>query len=121
MQDIKEIELRERKSNTNILICFEVRVTALCTRLHTKGFQLSTIESFTQRPPLRNYNSTPEYTTPSLYTITSTQERKESKEDIKLSDPMITNSLFVILKNHKQFFLQYKDLKDRYRINSTRM
>ena len=27
---------------------------------------------------------------------------------------MITNSLLVILKDHKQFFSQYKDPKDRF-------
>ena len=70
MQDIRE---RVAKKYPNA-IYFEVRATVLRPRLHTKGFQLSTIGSFTQGPPLRKYNSTLEYTTPYLYTITSTQE-----------------------------------------------
>ena len=37
-----------------------------------------------------------------------------SKEEIKLSDPMITNSVLVILKYHKQFFSQYKNPRDRF-------
>ena len=59
-------------SNTNTKIYFEVQPTALRPRHHAEGFQLSTIGSFTQGPPLTNYNSTPQYTTPlyntNLYT-----------------------------------------------------
>ena len=101
MHDIREIELRDKRSNANTGICFEIRAIALRLRLHTERFQLSTIRSSTQGPPLRNYNSTPKYTTPLSNTITSTQERTKSKEETKLSDPMITNSLLVILKDHK--------------------
>ena len=56
MQDIKSSELRDRRSNTNTRICFKVRATALRPRLHTEGFQLSTIGSSIQGPPLRNHN-----------------------------------------------------------------
>ena len=35
MHDIRE---RENRSNANTMICFEVRATALCPRLHRKGF-----------------------------------------------------------------------------------
>ena len=67
MEDIKSRELRDRKSNANTRICFEVRATALRPRLHTEGFQLSTIGSFTKGSPSRNYNNTTlEYTTPTL-------------------------------------------------------
>ena len=38
MQDIREIEFRDSGSNANTKICFEVRATALCPRLHTEGF-----------------------------------------------------------------------------------
>ena len=79
MQNIKIREFRGRRSNTNTRICFEVRTTALCPRLHTEGFslyvskfaQLRYVPVFTQKdfhyvhtepstkgPPLRNYNST---------------------------------------------------------------
>ena len=95
-QDTREKELRDKRSNANTGICFEIRAIALRPRLHTEGFQPST-----QEPPLRNYNSTPKYTTPLSNTITSTQEGTKSKEETKLSDPMITNSLLVILKDHK--------------------
>jgi len=71
--------LRDSKSNTNTRICFEVQAAALRHRLHTEEFQQSTIGSSTQGPALRNYNLTPEYTTP-LHTITSTQEGAQSKE-----------------------------------------
>ena len=68
----------ERKDpNANKRICFEVRATALRPCLHTEEFQLSTTGSSTQGPPLRNYNSTPEYTTPlyntDLYTRCGTK------------------------------------------------
>ena len=54
---------------------------------------------------LRNYNSTPRVHNSSLYTITSTQEGRHKpstkQKKIKLGDPMITNSLLVISKDHK--------------------
>ena len=40
MQDIREIEFRDSRSNANTKICFEVRVTALRPRLHTEIFSL---------------------------------------------------------------------------------
>jgi len=40
MQDIKERELRDSRSNTNTKIYFEVRATALRLCLHTEGFSL---------------------------------------------------------------------------------
>ena len=40
MQDIREIEFKDSGSNANTKICFEVRATALCPRLHTEGFSL---------------------------------------------------------------------------------
>ena len=60
-----------------------------------------------------------EYTTPlsqhkHLYTRGKVQSLVQSKKEIKLSGPMITNSLLVILKDHKQSFSQYKDPKDRF-------
>jgi len=41
IQDINR-ELREKDPNTNTKIYFEVRATALRSRLHIEGFQLST-------------------------------------------------------------------------------
>ena len=46
MQDIREIELRDSGSNTNIKICFEVRATALRPRLHTERFSLCPHRTF---------------------------------------------------------------------------
>ena len=43
MQDIKR-ELREKDPNANTMICFEVQATTLHPRLHTEGFQLSTMD-----------------------------------------------------------------------------
>ena len=40
MQDIREIVLRDRRSNANTEICFEVRATALHPSLHTEEFSL---------------------------------------------------------------------------------
>jgi len=40
MQDIREIEFRYSGSNADNKICFEVRATALRSRLHTEGFSL---------------------------------------------------------------------------------
>ena len=68
MQDIEERDL-----NANTKIYFEVRATALHPRLHTEGFQLSTIGSFTKGPPPRNYNNTNGSTQLQL-SHTSTQE-----------------------------------------------
>jgi len=58
--------LRDRRLNTNTRICFEIRAIALRPRLHTEGFQLSTIGSSIKRPPPRNYKYKPEHTTPTL-------------------------------------------------------
>ena len=89
MQNIRErVEIKD--PNTNIRIYFEVRAIALRLRLHTEGFQLSTIGSSIQGPSLRNYNSTPEYTTPSLkhkpLHKRCAQSQAQSKEKIQLSD-----------------------------------
>ena len=46
MQDIREIEMRDNGSNANTKICIEVRVTALCPRLHTEGFSLCPHRTF---------------------------------------------------------------------------
>ena len=40
MKDIRKIKLRDNGLNANNKICFEVRATALCPRLHTEGFSL---------------------------------------------------------------------------------
>ena len=106
--------MREKVSNANTRIYFEVRATTLHPRLHTKGFQLSTIGSFTQGPLLRNYNSTQEYTTPSLYTTNlytrgghlakdKAKEIKILKIGLRMIAQRITNTLLVISKDHKQF------------------
>ena len=99
------MRVERKNSNANKRICFEVRAIVIRSRLHTEGFSLSTIGSSTQGPPLRNYNSTPEYTTPlkhnHLYTRGKAQSLAQSKEEIKFNDPMVTNSLLVISKDHK--------------------
>ena len=46
MQDIREIKLRDSRSNANNKICFEVRATALRPRLHTEGFPLRSHRTF---------------------------------------------------------------------------
>ena len=48
--------MRDR-NQTQIQGYVEVRATALHPRLHTEGFQLSTIGSSTKGPPPRNYNN----------------------------------------------------------------
>ena len=87
---MREIKLRDSGSNANTKIYFEIRVAALLPRLHT--------EPFTKGPPLRNYNSTPGVHNSSLKykhldTRGKAQSLTQSKEEIKLSDSMITNSL----------------------------
>ena len=109
-------ELRDSGSNANIKICFEVRATALRPRLHTEGYQLSTIGSSIQGPPLGNYNSTPEHTTP-LYTITSTQEGAQSKERNTLGDHKDHKHSLGDLEGSQTIFSQNKDPKDRNRID----
>ena len=56
MQDKKELRVREKDPNANTRICFEVRATALCPRLHTKGFSTIHYGSSTKGPPPRNCN-----------------------------------------------------------------
>jgi len=46
MQDIREIEFRDNGSNANNKIYFEVRATALRSRLHTEGFSLCSYRTF---------------------------------------------------------------------------
>ena len=63
----KETRVERKDPNANKRIYFEIRATALRPRLHTEGFQLSTIGSSTKGPPPRNYNlHNKEYTTPTL-------------------------------------------------------
>ena len=66
MQGIKEREFRDSGSNANIEICFEVRVTALRSRLHTEGFPLFVHTGLpTQGTSTEGLgNTTLEYTTP---------------------------------------------------------
>ena len=40
MQDIREMRVERKDSNTNTGICFEFQATALRPRLHTEGFPL---------------------------------------------------------------------------------
>ena len=87
MQDIRE-RVREKDPNANTRICFEVQAIALRRRLHTEGFQLSTIGSFTKGPLSRNFkyklrvqNSNSHTSTQEGATITSTQEGAPSKDE----------------------------------------
>jgi len=115
--------LRDRRSNTNTGICFEVRATALRPRLHTEEFQLST-----KNLPQRNLHweitiTNREETTPLSFSSIQEEGTKPSikqRKEIQLSDPMMTN-LLVISKDYKQFFSQKLDPKDRFRIDSSSM
>ena len=73
----KRDSVRDSGSNANTKICFEVRATALRSRLHTERFSL-----VHTRPPIEG-TSTEEfaitklkYTTPLSNTTTSTQEAR---------------------------------------------
>ena len=46
MRDIREIELRDSRSNANNKRCFKIRATALRPRLHTEGFPLCSYMTF---------------------------------------------------------------------------
>jgi len=118
VQDIKE-KGRENRSNENTGICFEIRATALCPRLHTKGFSLYPHRIFhkrtsTEELQLQNW-STQLHSLSPLHK-SKAQSLAQSKEELKFSDLMITNSLLVISEDHKQFFSKKQDLVDRYRI-----
>ena len=110
MQDIREIELRDSGSNTNIKICFEVRVTALHPRLQTEGFPLRPHMIFHKGTSIEELQLNTEST--QLLSLTQTPlhmkqgTKPKQKKCLQLGDPMIKNSLLVILKDHKQFFLQ---------------
>ena len=105
MQDIKSTELREKDPNANAKICFEARATALCPRLHTEGFPLSTIGSSTKEPPPRNYNVYKQ----SVYNSNShtfTQEgrhkaKNKVKRKLQLDDHLDHKQDLVISKDHK--------------------
>ena len=122
MQDIKSRELREKNSNANTKIYFEVRTIALRPCLHTEGFQLSTkdlLKKNLHRGITSSINK--EYTTPTLAplhkregTQPSTKQRKlQLSEHLdrkqKLNDPMITNKI-----SHNTI-----TLKDRFAMNSS--
>ena len=67
------------------------------------------------------YPSTLEYTTPSLYTIISTQEGAQRKERNTLGDHKDHKHSLGDLKRSQTIFSQNKDPKDRNRINSSNM
>jgi len=46
MQDMRERDRGENRSNVNTMICFEVRATAPCPRLHTERFPLCPHRTF---------------------------------------------------------------------------
>ena len=74
-QDIREIELRDSRSNANTKIYFEVRATALRPRLHIEGFPLRPLGPHTKGTSTEKFAITKlEYTTPLSNTTTSTQE-----------------------------------------------
>ena len=86
MQDIRE-RVERKYPSANTRICFEVLATALRSRLHTERFSLcppKTLHKETSTEELQRYK--PEYTTPSLNTITSTKEGAQSKERNALGD-----------------------------------
>jgi len=88
--------LRNRGSNANNKICFEVRATALRSRLHIEGFPLCPPGPSTKGPPLRNYNSTLGVHYSSLkhnhlYTRGIGIKPKQRK-DYNLGDPMIISN-----------------------------
>ena len=74
MQDIREIEFRDRGSNANTKICFEVQATAHVPAFTQKDFHYVQTRPFTKEHPLRNYNSTLEVHNSSLSTQISIQE-----------------------------------------------
>ena len=101
MQDIREIELRDSGSNSNIRICFEVRATALRPRLHIDGFPLCPHRTSTEELQLNTESTQLPSQYKQLYTRGKAQSLAQSKEEIKLGDTMITNSLLTISKDHK--------------------
>ena len=109
--------MRDRRSNANTGICFEVRATALRPRLHTEGFHYVHTGPSTKEPPLRNYNSTLGGHNSSLYTITSTQEGAQSKKINTLGDLKDHKYSLGDLKGSQTIFSQNKDPKDRNRID----
>ena len=56
--DIREIELKDSRSNANTKICFEVRATAPHPFLHIEIFSLCPHRTSTKKTPPRNYKST---------------------------------------------------------------
>ena len=96
MQNIREKELRDSRSNANNKICLEIRATALLPAFIQKDFYYVYIGPSTKGPSLRNYCSTlgVHYSSPKynhVYTRGIGTKPKQRK-DYNLGDPMITNN-----------------------------
>ena len=114
MLDIREIELRDIGSNANTKICFEVRATAICPRLHTEGFSLCP-HDLPQGTSIEKLQLNTGNTQLLSLTQTTLHKREGTKakqrKALQLGDPMITYSPLMILKDHKQFSHNTKILK----------
>jgi len=86
MQDIREIEFRDSRSNANTKIYFEIRATALRPRLHTEGFSLRPHRTSHKGNLHRGITTQHlEYTTPLSNTTTSTQEARHKAKTLSQS------------------------------------
>ena len=84
MQDIKSRELKDKDSNANTKICFEVRTTALRPRLHTEVFYYIVHTGLpTQGTSTEDLvNTILEYITPLSTNTTSTQEARHNTKHL---------------------------------------
>ena len=98
MQDIE----RESRLNANIVICFEVRATALNPRIHTEGFPLCQHRTFQKGTSTEELRLNTRVHNFSLYTTTSTQEGRH-----KPSTKQRKNTL----NDHKDYKHSLGDLK----------
>ena len=96
-------KLRDKDSNANTKICFEVRTTALCLCLHIEGFSLCP-----QRDLHRGITTYKIRSIQLQLSHTSTQEGRHKpstkQREIQLSDPMITNNTWLSQKTTNKTF-----------------
>jgi len=92
MQDIKSKKLRDRISNVNTRICFEVGATAQYPRLHTKVFSLCPHKTFHKGTSTEELQIQTESTQLQLSLNRYTRGYTQSKEKYNLVITWITNN-----------------------------
>ena len=87
---IKKERKKENRSNANTVICFEVRATALRSRLHTEEFSLCTHRTFHKGTSTEDLQLNTESTQLLSHTqtpYTRGRHKAKAKKRLQLDDP----------------------------------